>query len=259
MAPIKFEEHIKEKLDGREIKPSSNAWNKIANEVGITSNAKKRKFGTWYAIAACLIGLLIGFIVFLNYLSETVVSEIQLVETPKQEVNEKNDIFEKQVFEQEIVVSDVTVGNDNEEKSKLGSVTATEKINDKKLNLVNVNDVEVAETFTTENQKDILLKTESLAESEQLINAKIYELVAKVDSLELNTNTVVTDIEVDALLRKAQNEILEQKIFKGNQVDAMALLTEVENELDLSVRDQLFDKLKNGYLKVKTALADRNN
>jgi len=39
----------------------------------------------------------------------------------------------------------------------------------------------------------------------------------------------------------------------------MALLTEVEGELDQSFRDQIFEKLKSGFLKVRTAVADRNN
>ena len=35
-------------------------------------------------------------------------------------------------------------------------------------------------------------------------------------------------------------------------------LTEVEDELDQSFRDQIFDSLKEGFLKVRTAVADRN-
>jgi hypothetical protein len=38
----------------------------------------------------------------------------------------------------------------------------------------------------------------------------------------------------------------------------MALLNQAETELDLSVRDQLFEALKSGYLKVRTAVADRD-
>jgi len=35
-------------------------------------------------------------------------------------------------------------------------------------------------------------------------------------------------------------------------------LAEVEDELDESFRDQIFDALKTGYLKLRTAVADRN-
>jgi len=36
-------------------------------------------------------------------------------------------------------------------------------------------------------------------------------------------------------------------------------LNEVEGELDISFREQIFESLKTGFLKVRTAVADRNN
>ncbi|NNK21468.1 MAG: hypothetical protein HKP07_09175, partial [Flavobacteriaceae bacterium] len=42
------------------------------------------------------------------------------------------------------------------------------------------------------------------------------------------------------------------------KVDALALLADVEEEVNRSFRDQLFEKLKDGYLKVRTAIAYRN-
>ena len=83
-------------------------------------------------------------------------------------------------------------------------------------------------------------------------------MIVQVDFLELSTE--VTDAEVDSLLHKAQEDILRQRLFnRDNTVDAMALLTEVEEELDQSFRDQIFQSLKAGFLKVRTAVADRNN
>ena len=93
----------------------------------------------------------------------------------------------------------------------------------------------------------------------QLIQAKITEVVAEVRLLELN-NDALTEAEVDSLLRMAQSELLKERIFQADRsVDAMALLNEVEDELDQSFRDQIFDRLKAGFIKVKTAVADRNN
>ncbi len=94
--------------------------------------------------------------------------------------------------------------------------------------------------------------------SDNLLNAKIAEVVAQVALLEQAAQ--LTDSEVDSLLLIAQQDILRQRIFNGDKtVDAMALLTEVEDELDQSFRDQIFQSLKTGFLKVKTAVADRNN
>jgi len=97
------------------------------------------------------------------------------------------------------------------------------------------------------------------SQTEKLINAKIAEIVAQVDLIE-NGNLSISNAEVDSLLRKAQNELVTDKIFnREGQVDAMALLNEVEGELDKSFREQIFESLKTGFLKVRTAVADRNN
>ena len=70
----------------------------------------------------------------------------------------------------------------------------------------------------------------------------------------------VTDAEVDSLLRHAQRELLADKAFnESNGVDAQELLAGVEDELNKSFRDQVFEKHKNGFVKVRTAVADRNN
>ena len=83
-------------------------------------------------------------------------------------------------------------------------------------------------------------------------------MVMHIDVLE-SKNTEVTDTEIDSLLRQAQREILEDKIFgKDNTVDAIALLADVEKELDKSFRDEIFDALKDGFIKVRTAVADRD-
>ncbi|UWX54196.1 hypothetical protein NYZ99_14555 [Maribacter litopenaei] len=94
--------------------------------------------------------------------------------------------------------------------------------------------------------------------STEILDAKIAEVIAKVDIIELNGK--VSDAEVDSLLLNAQKEILREKLFNMDKsVNAMALLSEVEEELDQSFRDQIFETLKTGFLKVRTAVADRNN
>ncbi len=94
--------------------------------------------------------------------------------------------------------------------------------------------------------------------SESVLNKKIADVVAQVALLERSAE--VTDAEVDSLLRNAQEAIVREQLFNTDKtVNAMALLTEVEDELDQSFRDQIFQSLKTGFLKVRTAVADRNN
>ncbi len=122
--------------------------------------------------------------------------------------------------------------------------------------IININ----SQIASTGSVSDKVIKANAVPiKTEQLINAKIAEIVAQVDLME-NNNLPISNAEVDSLLRKAQNEVLADKIFnKEGKVDAMALLNEVEGELDKSFREQIFESLKTGFLKVRTAVADRNN
>ncbi|WP_282115863.1 hypothetical protein [Cellulophaga baltica] len=258
MAPIKFEEHIKEKLDERTIMPSANAWDKISGQI-VSAPVKKSKGFAWYAIAACLIGLLIASFVFYIGAENTIV----LPETTiANENNEKSKELEAPI-EQFVVPPVANKSKDNSlntivlEDKKEAKVLENEVYNSK--NTVATSNPEITEMVQRED-KVIATVHQNVFNKDEIINSKIKDLVAQVDALESN-NTVVSDAEIEALLRKAEREILADKIFKStsNKVDAMALLDEAENELDTSFRDHLFDTLKEGFFKVRTAVADRNN
>jgi hypothetical protein len=94
--------------------------------------------------------------------------------------------------------------------------------------------------------------------SQEVLTEKISEVIAQVQELERNNG--VSEAEIDSLLYAAQKTIITEKLFtENNKVNAMALLSEVEEELDQSFRDHIFESLKVGFLKVRTAVADRNN
>ncbi|MCB0471304.1 MAG: hypothetical protein KDC51_12650, partial [Flavobacteriaceae bacterium] len=65
MAPIKFEDNLKETLEKRTIQPSKDAWNTLENKLDTTSgNTSKTRFWIW-GIAASIVGiLLISTLVF---------------------------------------------------------------------------------------------------------------------------------------------------------------------------------------------------
>src|SRR5690606_33354719 len=94
---------------------------------------------------------------------------------------------------------------------------------------------------------------------QEAINSKIEEVIAQVALLE-QTDTDITDAEVDSLLLQAQRELFSNNVIRDDHtIDAMALLADVEGELDRSFREQLFDMLKEGYFKARNAVATRNN
>ena len=83
-------------------------------------------------------------------------------------------------------------------------------------------------------------------------------VLTQVASMEQGGRTV-TDAEVDSLLRQAQRALAgESPDGAAPGVDPLALLDEAEQELDRSFRDQILEKLRSGFRKVRTAVADRN-
>ncbi|MDF0715666.1 hypothetical protein PY092_05865 [Muricauda sp. 334s03] len=236
----KLEKHIKEKLEKRTIAPSKGAWDKIATQV---KEPAQRKRNTWfpYAIAASVVGIvLVSVFFFAN--GDAEVEQLQVVET---EAHEEAGIKSVEKVEKELPP---------EVETELAG-TEVESIEPEENREVQqpISNVAVAEQDVKEPLQD-----EIKINSDKLIAQKVEEVVAQVALMESGQQDV-SDAEVDSLLRAAQRQILTDKLFAdGGSVDAMSLLAEVEDELDESFRDQIFDALKSGYLKLRTAVADRN-
>jgi len=249
METDKFEKHIKTKLQEREIQPSTNAWSKIASELN-DDDAKKKPVYLWMGIAASVV-VLIGIAMFYfngNAAATKIPTEIVDIEKERT----LKEVLVKDVLP--VGKEEVKVVAHSEAETSIEKVVEEENILIKeKEPLVLKDEIEVAV-----NQVPTSTTVEKLVVTDDIINSKVADVIAQVTVLE--QNSTVTDAEVDSLLKRAQDEILRDKIFnKDKSVDAMALLTEVEDELDQSFRDQIFDSLKAGFIKVRTAVADRNN
>ena len=252
METDKFEQHIKSKLQQREIEPSAHAWERISGELNSASKPKKSNF-LWMGIAASVVVLMAVSVFYFTNTDDAIPNDEVVIEENTNPVNNDSGkegvklsdreptepvVVEKEFLQQEFQQENhgVVVVESKVQKNRKG------QLSDNELN-----------TF-----KDIK-DTASIAElGETVIHDKVAEVLAKVTELE--QAGTVTDAEVDSLLRKAQQDILKEKLFRTDaSVDALALLNEVEDELDQSFRDQIFNSLKAGFIKVRTAVADRNN
>ena len=54
MEPNKFENQIKDKLEGRAIQPSSKSWDRLDAMLSVEEKPKKKSF-LWYYVAASLL------------------------------------------------------------------------------------------------------------------------------------------------------------------------------------------------------------
>ena len=245
MAPIKFEEHSKDKLNEREISPSPRAWDEISSKLDKKQKPQKRRL-FWYGIAASFVGFLVVSLWYFNAKDASINTDVKVVDAPKEKI-EENQINPK--------------ATNVEAEGETYVVTKESLSKEKKEPSINKKTIQDTKTAITSTDKVNLDRdSEKLWNGpEEIIDAKIAEVVAQVNLLEQN-NVAVSDAEVDALLRQAQEEIMAEQLFREDStVNATALLMEVEGELDKSFRDQFFETLKNGYLKVRTAIADRNN
>ncbi len=245
MEPNKFEQHIKDQLNQRKIEPSEDAWQKIANQLDQTEKPKTKKY-LWLGVAASIVGLLIITTAYFNS-DKKLKNETTIVNSKKDSI-EKNQLKTEGVFEKtkEILTSTNTKN--------------IEKVISR--NLKKIKPVETTPIITIENKiasiDSVVKKNENNINTEELINTKLTEVIAKITKIEQNAESL-TDLEVDSLITQAQKELLNQKLFRQNKsVDAMILLSEIENELDKPLKEQIFELLKKGVLEARNAVAERN-
>ena len=244
MAPIEFEKQIKERLEDRKIKPSEAAWKKVQDKIEITPGGRKPGIFR-YAVAAAIVGFLLSIFWISSTDQQDNIDSLPVVEQPvlPPADQEKVEDFETNTSAESIEVAEINATE--KESATEDQITKQSAVADQSLALTEEQNTVEVEVFSTQ--------------TEERIDQKIAEVIAQVNLLESNQDAV-TDAEVDSLLRNAQQELMAERAIQSEQeVDASELLAGVEEELDQSFRDQVFEKLKNGYIKVRTAVADRNN
>lgn len=241
----KLEKHIKEKLEEQHIAPSPDAWDKIASQLSTPPHKRKRN---WYpfAIAASFLGVvLVSYLFFNSDSSQRIESQVVEQNTNMQkevEIPKQNELLDGQPEIEPTELAEKVVEPKPENNKEVKELQR-----------------QIKETELAQEIQHRPIKETLVSGSDKLIALKVEEVVAQVQSME-NKQDQVTDAEIDSLLRAAQKQILTDKIFTNTgSVDAMTLLAEVEDEMDETFRNQIFDALKDGYLKLRTAVADRNN
>jgi hypothetical protein len=265
MAPIKFEDNIREKLEGREIEPSKNAWNKLSDQLDASSDRKTTKV-IWYAIAASLIGILIAVSVFNTRNNKSVENATDFVKTDTSEsevkstdesgsgINASEENSTKVIAAQEVNA----VLNNMQEASGIEKILPKKKemTVEKKKQMNSEAIAKISEQALSE--KISQLPEEVITKEDLIMKKRINELVAQVEIFQHNKESVSVD-EIDALMAKAEIAVQRQKVLQAPNIDPAALLGDVELELDNSFRHKIFTTLGDGFNMIKTAVVNRNN
>ncbi|MGS2727662.1 hypothetical protein ACU8DI_13715 [Psychroserpens sp. BH13MA-6] len=273
MAPIKFDENIKQKLEKRTLQPSADAWVKLEDQLESRDKRKSKGLFLYVGIAASLVGVLLVTTLFFKSPESSNISPV-IVETEMKTDVKKEPVMKSQQDKlatelsenidddiktnEDVLEMDTSVTPRKEESELLVASQNVPKVNvieaDPKISIHNSENTVAAITHTPNTpQKEKVLATMSLEE------AKVIEVVQEIKRLELLEGTV-SDSEIEALLKQAEKEILRERIYSETTrtVDARALLEDVEYDLEQSFRTRVFESLKSSYRTVKTAVAERN-
>jgi hypothetical protein len=270
MAPIKQEEHMKDKLEKRSLQPSPESWATLANRLDAEEKNKNKSLFWWIGIAASIVGIL--FLTTMYFNNQPIENDTQIMVDTKGDVNQEtqqkgeNQMTQVPTKSNELVADHTKVEKKflNESVSKSNVNTIIEKIPQVEA---------IAQSEGKKSQKTAAsslstpIKTGPVEKLTDISNAKlsfenqkVQDVVAQIKTMNLNGSNV-SDTEIDSLLKKAQKEILSNRLYNENTrtVDASALLQDVEAGLEQSFRSKVFEALQSSYESVKTAVAQRNN
>lgn len=254
MAPIKFEENIKERLEKRTIQPSVKSWATLSQRIDNEEKKSTKKGFWWLGIAASVIGILLVSNFFLNIeisnnnnsiiVEDNTTKDTLKIETPKQIINTPK---------QNVIV-----------ENKKNTIKSKIKKTDKKpieatKHIVNNTNVVVNNSLEplvnkTKTKKPLIINNNTIKEKNLIVFDE-----NKIKNSEVK-NGIVTDNEINTLLAKATEDIAIQKTKTATiPIDYNGLLLDVEDELDETFRDKMFKKIKKGYKTVKESVAERNN
>ena len=280
MAPIKLEDNMKERLEERTIEPTMAAWDRISSKLDAEQGVKKSKRVLWMSIAASFVGgALVALFLFQNMNTDTApvlveanenpvfidpTEEIQPLNTKEnvilQEVKEAIVLDEKAVENEKSLVKTTTSSqNSSLEKNQAVAQVVQQNKNILESNKENKSPIEegvvIAKTEKEEVKNAVAIKED---------NAFAKAITEKIDTAiaEAGSSDSVIDIEVEALLKNAQRDIISTQTFnqKANIIDANALLLDVEAEVaPTSFRNKIFEKVVQGFEKTKDAVVNRNN
>ncbi len=248
MGQQRHEKQFKDKLGQREIQPSAESWDKLRMKLD-GEEKRPRPVFWWIGIAATLVGglLIAGMIFFNNWEITPVIVDVPGNETVP-EKNASEDFLKEEIASEETEPSEINSGKTSEENER-SNITPIQDMRETSIKAENI----------AEENKEMGEVPGTIPEfpGDRIISQKLEEIIAETS---IQDNEEALSSEIEALLHKAVEEIsLEKKNTRiSSSINPQDLLYDVEMELEQSFREKVFDVLKEGYLKARTAVANRN-
>jgi len=258
METERFEDKIKRQMLDREIAPSAGSWDKLSERLDATQE-KKRPFILWMGIAATIIG---GILILSLVFNNSIPSDSQeVVNTPKDEIKLEETAVEtsKEIFIKNQKEKKQFASEKVEDVKRVARTPRSKGVVEEKLSSQGIREaIAVIDNAILLKEQNVISPT--VVSSDKILDVKLNDALASVITQTIN-GQAVTDAEVNTLLAEAARRISQERYSKDyatGKVDPQDLLLEAEFELENSFRDKIFDMLKEGYSKAKTAVANRN-
>jgi len=226
MEPNKIDNQIRQKLNGRAIQPTAQAWDRLDAMLAHSEAKKVKKNQNWIFVAASIV-LLSGLGYFLFNANDTteINNSVPVVTTSNEEIdtietNKTNEISVKK--EQPVLVQNEI--HDSKKQSKF-------------IKTVGTNELIKEKNIIEENPTLILQQPSTIT----------YKYVSP-ENLLAEAQTAAKSTPSD------KKTIVKPRI----KVDAASLLTSVEKELDDTHKESTLDKLSKKIQDAKSALVNRN-
>ncbi|HEX8574771.1 MAG TPA: hypothetical protein VF677_00600 [Flavobacterium sp.] len=221
MEPNKIEKQFRDKLNSREIQPSEMAWDRLDAMLSVAEEKKvKPRFG-WMYIAASITGFIVIATVFL---------------TQTQDVAD----VEKSTVNREKIIK-------NQPAITIPAITPTVP--------------KTGHAVAIKNKNNNIKKQSTTAVSESASVVKVTESRVSINNQKteksINNQSLVINDEDHSIGNQASETTAPAK-STSLKVDANALLSQVDGELELSFREKAIKILKKNYKSVKVAVSARN-
>lgn len=235
-----FEKQVQQKLSNREMKPSTNSWDRLDAMLSVEEKPKKKGF-FWINIAASFIVLAsIGYY-FYNQNEVLIPAKDDSIIV---EIEKKNEIKNKESEIIEITVDEVLVENDSK------SDKPYKVISQKTSNTLLVNNQRLAEV----NQGVSVV--DQLSENATIVSYEIKNQEVKVKNKYTSADKLLAELSNSS---KDKSYVQFNKIGKSRiSVNSVALLADAQKDIDKTFKATILKKLNKNYQELTIAIANRN-
>lgn len=245
MGQHNIDKEFGQKLRDREITPKADSWGKLNSRL----ESDTKRYGSYKWILGIAASLVAGILILGQVYRPNVVEETPVVVGSPVEVQEENGNIVEQ--NSQLAVEEVEEPVIEEKIPQKQSIKNTPVPQQESI-------AEIAYEVEKPSEESVIAEAVKEAPQENL-PVKLEDAIAAVSS-SLAEKDNLAEAEVDSLLMRAAARISRERTtyVAGQNIDAESLLWDVEMEMEQSFREKVFDIMKEGYLKARTAVANRN-